>query len=347
MIAIWRRFCSVADPRKPHGYWNREENILHFLKYVGKQKNLISNEDWKNLTKKQLQDLGGNSLLNKYTISELKQKICPELKIHNKNQKKNGYWENKENIKILLNKVQVCYNVKNVEDWKKITKEQIIQVGGSSLFSKYKYSLFDLKVLACPDYNKIYVNNLKPKGYWDNKENIKNFLDDLKVKFNLQSTEDWYRVSTNQINKNGGRTLLKKYSMFEILSQIYPDEIWNKQKLSKTNKRSNQRWLFLQIQKIYPKHEIIEDYFHEELTRISGFAIQFDIFIPKLNLAFEYHGEQHYEDIPKAFGPLEMFKFRDNEKIKLCNENGIKLIIIPHSWDNSLEILSQIINKEI
>ena len=47
---------------------------------------------------------------------------------------------------------------------------------------------------------------------------------------------------------------------------------------------------------------------------MSGSNIQFDIFMIERNIAIEYHGKQHFEDIPEAFGSFEAYKQRDIEK---------------------------------
>ena len=112
-------------------------------------------------------------------------------------------------------------------------------------------------------------------------------------------------------------------------------------------KRSSQRWLFLQVKKLYPHEEIVEDYFHPEISRISGANVQFDIFMIERNIAIEYHGKQHYEDIPSRFSPVETYKHRDVEKQKLCSEHGIQLIVIPYWWDNKLDSLKETLLSKI
>jgi hypothetical protein len=53
--------------------------------------------------------------------------------------------------------------------------------------------------------------------------------------------------------------------------------------------------------------------------------MELDIFIPDLNLAFEYQGEQHFMNI---FAVLEhkIVLNRDNEKKKACNEVKMNLL---------------------
>ena len=420
------------EKQKTNGYWNNHENILQFLKDLGENFNLKSLEDWNSITKKHIQSLGGSSLLKKYSIYELKCLAFPNGKdLFDRPNYKNGHWNNKDNVIQFLNELKEKYNLKTKEDWNSITGHLIKLNGGRSLL--VDYSMYDLKCLGFPE-GKLFFDKpiqSKPSGYWDNHENILQFLDELKIKFNLQSKEDWNSITQKQIDSCGGKALLKKYSMFDLKCLGFPDGIsffdkpiqskpfgyWNDidkrnfffeklkvkyklntpedwKRLSKfqirsqgghwlfnnnyledseiffdiqkdnstqsisfsvkellgqniEKKRSNQRWLFLQVQNLFPHDEIVEDYFHPEISRESGFSVQFDIFLIQRNIAIEYHGQQHYEDIPSGFAPLEMHKIRDEEKRNLCLKHGIQLIVIPYWWDNKIDSLRETLNSSI
>lgn len=61
-----------------------------------------------------------------------------------------------------------------------------------------------------------------------------------------------------------------------------------------------------------------------------------DVYIEELALAFEYNGEQHYRPI-EFFGGQDQFDRQrelDSRKQKLCDENGVSLVVIP--FDMSL-----------
>ena len=62
--------------------------------------------------------------------------------------------------------------------------------------------------------------------------------------------------------------------------------------------------------------------------------MQLDIFIPELNLAFEYQGEQHYT-FHYLYGHPEERQMRDAEKKIKCAEAGITLIEVPYWWDKA------------
>ena len=185
-------------------------------------------------------------------------------------------------------------------------------------------------------------------GFWDNKDNIQNFIDMLKLKYNLNSLDDWKRISKSQIYDNGGFALLSKKN--EHLLDQFPE--FSHTFLVPSNNfhfvgKTSQRWLCLQIQNLFPDDEIVEDYFHSEISRKTGLSVQFDVFVVKKNIAFEYHGKHHYEDIPSGFPPVEVYKNRDKEKEKLCEQFGIQLIVIPYWWDNSMEPLRKTVLDKI
>ena len=321
---------------KPSQYWNDKENVVKFLDKLKEKYNLESFDDWNSITKQQIILNGGNSLFQNYSIYDLKCLGYPNGKLMFNSSKPVGFWDDKLNVKQFLEQMKEKYNLNTPNDWNLLTNKKIKQNGGSRLLQKY--SIFELKCLGCPE-GKLYFNpSNKPIGFWDNEENILQFLEDLKIKLNLKTPEDWNRLSKSQIESNGGNILVKKYSMKQIIEFMNPNEQFSRAR-TKVNKRSSQRWLFLQIQKLFPGEEIVEDYFHSEISRETGSTVQFDIFLINRNLAIEYHGKHHYEDIPTGFSPVELYRNRDREKEKLCEKFGVKLVAIPYWWDNQLDSL--------
>ena len=310
-------------PPQASGYWEIKENIHKFFSELKRKYNLNTPDDWNSITKKQIQSNGGRSLLSKYSIYELKCMACPEGKSIFENSKQSSeYWENKENILLFFSELKQKYNLNTPDDWNLITKKHIQSNEGNKLLSKY--SMYEIKCMACPEGKSIFNKPPQAPGYWENKENIHKFLSEIKEKYNLNTPEDWKRISKHQIIVEGGRGLFfsKNYSEIKIQFEN-PNENTKFIPFSKlisesVHKRSSQRWLFLQIQKLFPQEEMVEDYFHSEISRISGANIQFDIFMIQRKIAIEYHGIHHYEDLPSGFGSLETYQHRDIEKEKLC-----------------------------
>ena len=330
-------------PYKPTGYWDNHENILLFLSQLKNQLHLHTSNDWNLLTRKQILENGGSSLLSKYSLYEIKCLGYPEGKSLFKPPRKTiGFWNDQENIQNFIHKLKEKYNLQTFSDWNSITYNQILSNGGKVLLDKY--SVFEIKCLGYPEgkFNFDKPINKKLAGYWNDENNIINFLDTLKEKFNLRTLDDWNRLSCEQLQHYGGS---KRFILQKIIESRYPDVFKNNNTTG--FKRSSQRWLFLQIQKLFPGEEIVEDYFHSELSRKTGYSVQFDVFLINKNIAFEYHGLQHYIDIPSGFSPLELYKHRDKEKVQLCKEFEIRLLIIPYWWDNKLDSLKATINLEL
>ena len=63
-------------------------------------------------------------------------------------------------------------------------------------------------------------------------------------------------------------------------------------------------------------------------------GLQLDGLCVALNLAFEYHGEQHFDpdNFFNSFGPDQflMQQQRDARKLRLCESFGVRLLVIPH-----------------
>ena len=337
---------NKSKNHKSSGYWENKENIQKFLLELKEKENLNTFDDWNSLTQIKILQNGGGSLLKLFSMYDIKCLGCPNEKHKFKKPsmvKPSGYWDNQDNIRDFISKLKMKFNLQTPNDWNLITQKHIQSIGGSTFVRKF--SMYEIKCMGCPDGNFLFSkpNQYKSSKYWKNEDNIKNFVENFAKKFNIQSVNDWKRISKDQIISFGGSGLLKEYSIDNLVNKFNFDNF----STNETQKfRSSQRWLFLQVQKIFPHGEIVEDYFHSEISRNSSFHVQFDIFLVNLNIAIEYHGRQHYEDIPNAgFASLELYKIRDEEKAKLCKQFGIKLIIIPYWWDNNLDSLLKELEK--
>jgi hypothetical protein len=52
----------------------------------------------------------------------------------------------------------------------------------------------------------------KPRGHWKDKENQKEFFDQLAIKWNIQKPEDWHKVTNKMVMKEGGGFVTHYYN---------------------------------------------------------------------------------------------------------------------------------------
>jgi len=98
----------------------------------------------------------------------------------------------------------------------------------------------------------------------------------------------------------------------------------------------SERELLNMVKGIFPRNEVVHQASPEWLGRQ-----RLDIFIPKLQLAIEYQGRQHYEPVP-FFGGEEGFRQaqeRDRLKAKLCYENGVTVVFFRYDENISRELV--------
>jgi len=70
----------------------------------------------------------------------------------------------------------------------------------------------------------------------------------------------------------------------------------------------------------------------EWLLSEEGTRIELDGYNEELKVAFEYNGKQHYENVQYFRGSeLSKRQSSDKQKVKLCTENNVELIVIPYT----------------
>lgn len=339
-----KSWLNELNPNRPRCYWKDTQHQKDFLEQLARQKGLRVPHELEQLSQADIIAGGGRQLLRQYSsLFAMYSSLFPEHEwsLFSFSKIPRGSWDDHENQRAFFDNIIRTRQLNGPLDLADLTTMDIRAMkGGRALLSKYP-SYFELLRTLYPQEDWNTVQQRMPRGHWDNVDNIREFIERVSKKFVIESPEDWYRVSYEQLAAAGGERLLRRYGgLGHILRQVYPDVAWNWQELRKRDKRSSQRFLFIQLARLFPDYEIIEDYSYKDVARVSGQSVELDIFIPHFRLAFEYHGIHHYKDTA-AFGPIEMYQERDREKERLCREFGIDLVVIPYTWDNEIDSLKQ------
>jgi hypothetical protein len=120
--------------------------------------------------------------------------------------------------------------IQKQEDWYNVTVPQLAQVGARKLISQYTFSISTALQTVYPEFNWVpWFFQHAPHNFWTKTENCREYLDWFASLFSIETQEDWYRVHTRTIKRNGGSGLLHvmKGSLHKALQESYPEFDWH------------------------------------------------------------------------------------------------------------------------
>jgi len=157
-----------------------------------------------------------------------------------------------------------------MDDYYKLSYKLVLDNGGSALLSKHNGSIFQTLSSLYPEkpWDPLKFSQA-PRNYWNNNiANQKKLLNDIEVRMGLRDAsngkesesfvDDWYKVSNRTFLSFGGGPILNLYksSLYEILSNFYPNMEWDKLKFSRVPRNffsslDNQRAFLIELGKLF------------------------------------------------------------------------------------------------
>lgn len=345
---------------KGWGFWKDPANQRRFMDMVKNTFAIREAKEWGSVGVADLERLGGGGLVKRMgSVAEIVQKVYSEEQFSALDLGKRlpvGWWDVRENRREFMERLAKENGVRNAGDWKRVTREYIVAAGGSRLLSKFstvQKVLLDVFPEMEEELSKAWLCRKGDRSTrWDKEENVKKFFESVKGRCGVRESSDWARVSVQLLQRLGGGPLLRNYGgLVPALAVAYPDEDWSKQP-SPEVKKSSQWALLTAMRKFFGSGtEVEEDAHPPELAAAApaskpGQRLELDIYLPQHALAVEYNGQHHFEDVP-FFGPVEAYRERDILKRQLCEECGIRLVIVPYWWDMQLESLAAFLYNEV
>ena len=317
-------------------YFKSINNQLVFMDNLYEKFKLKSISGWLKIKARKIIKYGGKDLLILYSkkMKKLLTNLYP-----------NYPWQAEflnnslllfENQKIEIKLIEKKLNIKSLNDWYNIRKFQLIHGGAKRILEFYNNDIQLLLQTIYPNHPWEFQSlKFRPfLSYFHSRYFLKQQISFLMKKYSIKEKKDWYRISirTKEIN-----------NLFKALEITFPNEKWEKRKLFLRVKKSKQRQLYLCILKLFPSYYLLENYRHpymkSSIYQTEAIPLEFDIYIAALNIAFEYQGQQHYDDLPSAFNQLETYQSNDEIKRILCRNHNIKLIAVPYWWNASSSTL--------
>eukprot|EP01114_Cavostelium_apophysatum_P005469 TRINITY_DN1649_c1_g3_i2.p1 TRINITY_DN1649_c1_g3~~TRINITY_DN1649_c1_g3_i2.p1 ORF type:complete len:946 (+),score=191.78 TRINITY_DN1649_c1_g3_i2:116-2953(+) len=149
-----------------------------------------------------------------------------------------GYWTNPVNQKKFLDQIAKELKVSTTSDWKKISKRDIIERGGSGLLTQYGDSLNDAisEIYGVSEEEQRLLQRSSWYGnhgssYWKgNVTRQRHFLEDIGEELRLTRKEDFFKASgrvISSINRRGGNLLLELYdfSFEKLINAAFPESL--------------------------------------------------------------------------------------------------------------------------
>eukprot|EP01114_Cavostelium_apophysatum_P004727 TRINITY_DN1506_c0_g3_i1.p1 TRINITY_DN1506_c0_g3~~TRINITY_DN1506_c0_g3_i1.p1 ORF type:complete len:599 (-),score=143.45 TRINITY_DN1506_c0_g3_i1:226-2022(-) len=335
--------------RVESGFWFDKNNQLEFVEHLGRELNIKSKEDWYFVTNEDVFEHGGAGILNHFNNSRVSMltTLIPnhEWDLDRFNKKEDGLWKDKTFQAMIVDRIRKRLKINAPNDWHDITAKEFSKAGGAALLQLYNQSLYEVlkEIYPSATWDRERFEKKKEGGYWKDPQNAREFLERVAKNLGVKTMEDWYGVKAADIARFGGGTLVQYHrnSMLKLLQAVYPEYPWKNNAENKWGSVSSksQQQLFRRLAGIFPGEDLFLNYVIEPTpaNRLTQ-KIEVDVAIPALLLAFEYHGKQHYVDIP-IYTELQQRRTMDSMKRKACAQAGFSLVEIPFWWDGAARSL--------
>jgi hypothetical protein len=323
--------------------WSSKETRHRFLLFVARELKIeSSNHDkWYSVSKAQLKKLGAGNLLKIHyensLLNALKE-VYPDKTWFPwpfNTRGSAGFWNQRGNIDLFVKELSSKLHIQTMEDWYKLSVEDFLQLHGRRLIAMHQNSPLSFLQHVFPSH-RFEAWKFKRQSRLHSvsrnlsAESARAFADSVAKELHIKNLEDWYRVSYAQMKEIGAWYSADAVGgLTPLLRAAYPEHRWDTTKLSVSGKKSHQR----------DQEDVAEDYKH----KTENSYVELDIYVPRLQLAFEYQGEYHYKDV-LFVGETKDRGDKDVTKASLCAKAGITLISVPFWWDGSVESLRQMVS---
>lgn len=139
-------------------------------------------------------------------------------------------WDDARNRREFMDRLGKRFGFKNMKGWYKITQRAIEKNGGRGLLNKFSGSPSMLLRSVFPDHVwETHRFGTVPQGYWNDSENIHTFMRWLGKRIGVEEMKDWYKLTKEDVKKNGGWTLLGKFrdSPSLLVWSVFQEHHWD------------------------------------------------------------------------------------------------------------------------
>jgi hypothetical protein len=216
---------------KVHNSYSIREN-RQYLDNLAELQNIATIEDWYKVNTTTIFIQNGKQLLRRfdYSICKMLSTLYPDTnwqpwRFH---RNCNNVWSIESNQKKYVEWLEEQLDIVILDDWYRITCEQLFKFGASILLQKYNYSLVNLLEAIYPNFCWIpWKFSQVSNDFWDNYNNRRKFMDWIAELHEINSLDDWYRLKHMDFNNYGSLLHIRfENSVIRALSSVYQDTLW-------------------------------------------------------------------------------------------------------------------------
>lgn len=132
-----------------------------------------------------------------------------------------------------MDSIRIKLSIVSPKDWGKLSRKQILDMGGSGILAYYKNSLQTALETIYPDITWQDEWFSKTQGYWEKISHQRALFDRIKKDLQISKASDWGTVCKSEVKKRGAITTLRihKGSLWRALNEIYPGRKFQKSKI--------------------------------------------------------------------------------------------------------------------
>jgi hypothetical protein len=204
-------------PSVPHDYWSDINRQREFFDWLFKELEMDDMEDWYSVESKDINERGGTGFLSTYysdSPSSALMTVYPEYDWQPWRFRTvpNNYWNCMEHQRNYLDWIAEIKRMDSVEDWYSITHDDLVINNGIGLMLMYGRSTSKLLESVYCDTNwQEWKFEFIPNECWNNEETVKQYMEWLEDRFNIEHHSRWNCITKDIIEQNYGGGLISKH----------------------------------------------------------------------------------------------------------------------------------------
>lgn len=215
----WNEWLFTCAPRS---FWNSVANRRRYMKWLGQQLGVRRPEDWYRVTNKDFTRHKGGAFLLHYhsTVSAAVMDYLPDYDwkewMFGKTPK--GFWNRRANRVRYLKWLGRKIGFKKLDDWYRLTREDIESNHGNQLIKFYCGSPQSAVKDCFPHHTwQEWMFARVPLGFWNKAGNRQRYIRWLGNRMGFKRPEDWHKIRAADFRQQFGGGLLVMYPSYHAL----------------------------------------------------------------------------------------------------------------------------------